>query len=497
MTAAVTGVLRALVQATNPKAPPLIPDQSDLDARLTTNPATRRQALEGMMMTLVPVRNKLVGQYNFSPAKIASLQRHPSAVVWPEPPNPTNLDDKPYTRMDHKLGRVFGIDLAAGERAVSDYDADEASWAPAATLEEAREQWTRLNALVPFYLRVRIAIDASKIAGVSLAEALALYRVEGDLVVPMPQAYLDNRMPPFESGFETELDAAYWVLIKPTMQHALWSFDQEEFRKRVPILDAADREEFIKFLALRDWLVAIGGLDFVSHKIAAAGAWPGGRDAYTKFCHDVRVANGLNPPMADSEAAYRAQRDNLKFDEVSGRLVVAPKDAVLLASEILGHALLVLKAVGKGPAGSLRAVPALNYLVYNTSDILEPKPALNDKFNWILASAAFALAKKTAAPGYCPAAHAKMQSLKLPEAVKGVAGRTTLPDIDKKATVPSAEHVAVLQKIDSTTFTTTEKDQFAQFILRATAEDWSGFKKNRANASRHARALAYYKVVAA
>lgn len=502
MTAAVTGVLRELVIAATPKSPPIIPSQADLDARLGNTRAAQRLALVGHIETVSALLDQLTkanGDYQLTPARIASLQRHDTdasvAGKWADPPVP-DLDGKPYLRMDHKLGRFFGIDISAGSRIVAAYRSDEVNWSSPPTLAEARTQWLQLNALGAFCIRVMAAVKASKIAGVSLAEALALYRVEGDLVVPMPQPYLDQRVPPFEHGFEAFLD--HWLAVKETMQHALWSWDKKDFVGKSPLVAAADRDEFTKLVALRDWLLIVGGLDFVILKMLAAPNFTKAIEEYTKFCHDLRAVHGVDTPMSDWEKAYRAQRDNFKLTEMSGRLVVAPVSVVLLVSEVLGHGLLLMKAIEKkGPADTLRTVPALKYLVYNSSDILVPKPGLVDHFNWIVASAAFALSKKAAAPSYCPAAYAKITGLKLPELVKGIAGRDTLPDINDKSTKVPDEHVAVMTKLNSVGFTATEREEFAQFILRATAAEWSTFKPNRANAARYARALAYYQFVAA
>src|SRR3954470_20491899 len=101
MTAAVTGVLTALIEATNPEPPPIVPDVNELDARLTSNNATQRQEIKTLIQQeLVPTLATLQGSnYNFDTAHIAKLQT-PQALVTPAAVAFNSLDGSTPKELD-------------------------------------------------------------------------------------------------------------------------------------------------------------------------------------------------------------------------------------------------------------------------------------------------------------------------------------------------------------------------------------------------------------
>ena len=505
MSAAVAGVLRALVQAAVPAPPPIVADVAALDAKLTADTNTQKIVLRALMTTeLDPLLTELQkpATYNFNVSKVATLQTPQAQVNAPVPAN--DLPNAKYKQLDHKLAqfdillnkKLVTLDIRNASRILGDFRNDPGrSWSFPTNPLEARQQFLELIALKGLYLRLMAAIDAAKMASVPLADSLALYRAEGDLVMPLPQAHLDSKLPPFESGYSFFLSRA--LQIKPTMMNGLWSYDKAAFIADfgVAALAAAGGapwEEFVKFIVFRDWLLLIAGFDYLSKKMAAGVTLPGNIAAYNKFCHDVRTANAVASVPADRAAAYRAQIANLKLSEVSGRLVVAPINPVLLVSETLGHSLLFMKAAGKPAVDGPFITPpaALNYLAHHTSDTRDAADPMKDKFSWILASAGVALAKKAAAPAFFTAAtntHTKIKTLGLPAA---------LPNFPDGSSVSPPEHGDAATKIKAG-LNAAQMDELAQFVLRAEAADWGAFKTHRANIARYARAHAYYKVVAA
>jgi len=494
MTAAVTGVLRALIEAANPKPLEIIADNAKLNAKLTNNSTTQRQVLKNLIEEIVILAETLENDYQFTPAKLQALQRDPSLVPW-TPPAANTLPKATPERPDHKLGRFFQFDIHNGLTIVQDFRTQN-SWSYPTNLAEARQQCLELIALQGCYIRVTASIVAAGQAAVTLAEALALFRTEGDLVAPLPQWNLQQKYPPIETALDFEFSSPPPVdvklAIKPTMKHGLWSLPKATFLVLLPKAAGASPElweEAVKLLAFLHWHLVVAGLDFMFTKV-----WTGGDilEEYYAFGMALRTANGMSigSTRLEREASYDKQLDQLKFTEKNGLLVVAPTDPVLLLSGILATALLLMKAPGKpgmdGPF--ILPVPALRYLAYNTQDTRHLTDPTKDKFSWVLASAAVALAKKPVPPDYCKAAHAMVRALGfLTEKLPGVA------DGAKEA---SAKHGDVATKI-KTNFNETEMKELAQFILRAEPADWGSFRKHRSNAARYARLLAYYEVVAA
>src|SRR4051812_10543575 len=140
MSLAVTGVLRALVQAANPAPPPIVATLPELDTRLTGTSDTQRQVLRDLMKDeLVPLLAQLqVAPFNFDTAKFAKLQANQSSVAFTPPPLNSIIGKtsggEPFTatfaQLDHKLARygiknesgtVVKLDLRAASRNLADY----------------------------------------------------------------------------------------------------------------------------------------------------------------------------------------------------------------------------------------------------------------------------------------------------------------------------------------------------------------------------------------
>jgi hypothetical protein len=481
-------VLGAVPAVAKPKPTPIIAADSALDTKLTGNPTTQRTVLRQFIADhLIPLKDALQDPLQFDFAgRLGKLQRDPADIVWTAPAANTLLNATP-ARMDHKLGRSYNFSIRNAARIVSDYQNDPGhSWSFPANLIEAKKQYLELIALKAYYLRVQSAIAASRIASVPLAEALALYRKEGDLVAPMPWAHVENRLPPFERKFDFYLGRHY-VHIKPTMTYGLWSYSKKEFHKQFKTADleaSGDPSWFvvIAIIALLQWHLIIVGFDFLTGNLSGGPAEVVGQ--YLDFTHNVRIGNGLPSTLAAREAELDGQVGNLMFAEHDGRLIIAPADVLLMVSHILGLGLLFAKLVGRTEVNGpfINPPAALHYLAHHTSDTRHFTDPHHDKFSWILASAAVALAKLPSAPSYCAAAYAKVRTLGLP---------TTLPGIPPQSKIASDDHAAAASAIKDN-LTQSELDEFAQFVLRAEAAQWKAFKIHRANIASYARMRAYY-----
>jgi hypothetical protein len=482
-------VLGAAVAAAKPKPTPIVATDAELAARLTNNTATQRAVLRVLIEELVLIQADLQDPLKFDFAgRLGKLQRDPADIVWTRPQANT-LGGAPPAVMDFKLGRYFRLSIRNAARIVSDYQNDPGhSWSFPANLTEAKKQYLELVALKAYYLRVQSAIAASRLASVPLAQALALYRKEGDLVVPLSAAHLENRLPPFERQFDFFLGRNK-VHIKSTMVHGLWSFSKAEFHKRfkTAALEAAGGPEFghiVAFISFLHWHMIIVGFDFLTAIMPTSATIKDALVTYLALGHAVRVGNGLSSTPAAREAEFDGQIDNLAVFEQNERLIVVPDDVVLMLSHILGFGLLFSKLAGRmevnGPF--INPPAALHYLAHHTSDTRHRTDPHHDKFSWILASAAVALAKLPSAPGYCAAAYAKVRSLGLP---------TTLPAIPPQSKIASDDHASAATAIKDN-LTQAELDEFAQFVLRAEQAQWKGFPIHRANIASYARMRAYY-----
>jgi len=133
-------------------------------------------------------------------------------------------------------------------------------WAPPTTPDEEFDALRWSSALEGFFIRVLAAAKAAERAHVSLAQALALYRTEGNLVIPMSANHALNQLPPFETGLK--MFHANWPKIGGTMQSGLWSWPGGDFGG-APLPDNDVTRQAIRTLAFADWCIAIVGFDFL------------------------------------------------------------------------------------------------------------------------------------------------------------------------------------------------------------------------------------------
>jgi hypothetical protein len=331
-------------------------------------------------------------------------------------------------------------------------------------------------------------VKAAAAANVTLANALALYRTEGDLVVPISQKRLADRLPSFENNFKFSLNDA--EILRPTLKFGLWSFPINRLFGNW-LQDTPANINNAKSIALQTWCFATTGFDFVFRQtLTLKPTLQVLQNKLHDFMHQNRISLGIASVKDDRKAevnAVIADLDHVWPTSAAGRIIVVPKDPVKLVEFILREALIFFQAHGilvDGPA--ITPNTALKYLAYHTQWTRSVLPA-GDKFTWVLISAAVAAAKKSPAKPAFAALHASLQGMGLPG------------NLSKDPKVDSTDHVDAFNKLNAANWWSVAANlsNLADFILAADLSDWSGWNKQnesiRANIARYARLLEYYR----
>ena len=532
-------VVDGLVAAVKPVGPDVLPPNSEINTQLTDIPANWRKLVIRVLDGYIdPLMNGLPSKlapgapggaavpWN-TEARIRQVMADPSSVVVP-PVFTNTLPLSKVEKPDYKLRRYQKgrtDDVLAAFNLYINYVAAGRMLAASVTATKlaAKVAVRDLCALEAFLVRYSAAINAAADAGVSLAETLALYRAEGDLVAPMSVDHLIDRLPVNESlkvknlGFDTEF-------VKPTLERALWSYpfkalaSPQNLNIKMDVLPALgparnDAEKRARIIALINWMTVIGGLDYLVQQVTDIS--PGSFKSFiTPFMHDWRSNLGIPSRMADRETEFDAVFADLTCmpwpADVNGRVVVAPKTPVKLVSFALTLAMLLSrlnKTQGKGPF--IEPHTDLKYLAYNLQHARSDSVKKKDRFIHLLASAAVAAAKST-----------KFGSLKLAlKPLKEKPAPSGLPvELKKNPANDATDHVAVFDMLMAAPEKFLEDapsaNLLAEFVLRAegpastsgndwsgfggppagtpSGNDWSGFEENRGNLARYRKLLAFY-----
>lgn len=514
-------VMAEVITKVKPKAPPLVVSDQEIDTLLTTDPKTQQTVLATAMdRHLAPLRDMLLSPlpdgHGFTQAALDKLQSAHGSL----PMTPVEANRLPGSDFDHHdsrlrfFGRVnhktkqwrFFYDIAAAAARLASHTTARGVWDHPTSLSAARAQYKACFALKAFYCRVAAASSASRETNTSLAEALALYMSEGEMVVPMPMSDVDFRLPPMDEGFDFYYSAEEGKPnedkpdLASTMVCGLWSKDLDRFRKAwgIPGKNVFDPslEICARLDALLDWHLIVIGYDYLTKRVverARARTKQGqGNDRQNVleelglFLIDIGMAN-------TPEIAAKTILDlfgSLALHVTKTRVIVAPKDPVSLLSFLLKSGLRFMKLAGSEKVeGPSMAVPAsLSYLAHNTSDTRHKTDPVHDKFIWIMASAAVALSRKTSAPVYCAAAHS---------AIRGLGPLKELPNNKPYAKTGWEKHAALGAQVVAVLNTPELRDEFAAFIIQASAVEWGGWTKHRANLARYLRILRWYETITA
>ncbi len=123
----------------------------------------------------------------------------------------------------------------------------------------ALEYLHELRELDDILIRMLSARSAADIAGVSLAEILALYRTEGNLGAVQPYKRLPGGLPALDDGLESSrLNSVKGSI--PNIFRRVYLTDPSGFTD-------VDKKKAIQNDALFIWLIQIAGLDIVAHRV--------------------------------------------------------------------------------------------------------------------------------------------------------------------------------------------------------------------------------------
>lgn len=518
-------VMDAFVAVAKPPVSNVLPLSTELDGQLTDDPANWRalvvrildryvdpllyrgdtpsssgSVMKGLPSQWVPGAPGSAAIAWNTEARLRQVLADPADIALTLPVTNT-LPNAKTDVLDYKL-RSFqrpGQTLAALELYL-DYVAGGRALAASvtATKSSAKRAVLDLVELEAFLVRYSSAVIAAADAGASLAEALALYRVEGDLVAPMSDAYLTERLPPLRERLDVRYLGLDTDAVRETLLRGLWSYPFRTLAPRAlassPSVLPSDgparnlAEQQIKSFSLVLWMLVIGGLDIVAKTLFLPLPPISFREHVAKFSDEYRISLGLPSETAHRKAEFDAVFNDLKIawpPDVNGRVIVVPNTPVLLVSFVLALCLLVYRrghAHGGGPF--IQPPPGLEYLAYNVQ--AERVTKEKDRFVHLLASAAVAAANSHAAT-FAPLRN-RLAPLGLP---------TRLP-LDPVEEDPK-DHIAVFDKLTAapTDFLgdATNSDLIADFILRAEHADWSAYEANRGNLARYRKVFAFYKVL--
>lgn len=500
-----TLVMNGALGVSGPLVQPLLPTWSELNTQLTNDPAHWRTKIVKYITDHVAPRYRALPSTTVRGAPASAPQRwdtslmlrrvmsKPSAVTGWIKPLTNNLPDASVSRFDFKLRGFQGQDdIAAGLDLLEAY-LTAATLPPAASASKqaASQSILNLGALDAFLVRHGAAIKAAAVTQMSLAEALALGRTEGDLISPLSLLRFDERWPHYEFLRDISLGSVHTPIVLETMRRGLWSFPFNlMFAAGTPLpADAATKaaaEASIKSFALGHWLLIIGGLDFLAQRIPHVMNAADMRTVVTNFMDENRVWHGLPSDLVARENEFDALFASLGVRwpaSTTGRVVVAPQNPEILVSFVLTEALFFFtldKDQGQGPF--VEPPPGLKYLAYNLQHARSNALPEDDRFIHCLASAAVA-ANRDVRPEF-----AALKALLAPLGLR--VALLLDPEVD------SSEHVEEFNKLAGppTHFLATSSnfDLLVDYVLRAPFGPWRSFLANRANFARYRQLLAYY-----
>jgi hypothetical protein len=497
----------------NPGPLPLLPDKVELRTQLTDQPQQWRTLIVGYIEGLVAPRYRALPgtavrgapgspaqPWDSTPRILQALRPAQALGAWARPA--TNaLALAKVLHPDYMLRRLDGPDDAAsGFNLLGQYLSSHSLPAAATASKVAAAQAMRwLMALDAFLVRWSAAISTAAATNTSIAEVLALYRTEGGLIAPLSLAHVEQRRPVSNQLADIHLTEPMKSRILPTMKSGLWS-DPADKSFPVPAAwppSAAHKAAFetlAKRIALMNWMLVIGGLDFVSQRIASPPTLESLREVVTDFMAGNRFGHGGAFDPAAQELAYEALLTDFTVlwpADRGGRVAVVPKTPERLVAFVLTESVLFFgldKGHGQGPF--IEPPADLRYLAYNLQHARSDAFPELDRFIHLLASAAVA-ANQQASATFAP--------------LKGVLAplglRAELAKDPQNGPDQADEHVEEFEKLS------TPPDAFvddpahmallADFVLRAEHGHWNAFEKNRGNLARYRTLLAFYSALLA
>lgn len=496
-----------------PPEPPLLADYVELQAQLTTQPAQWRALIVGYLDDIVVPRYQAIPgtsvrgapgsaarPWNDTPRILQALRPATALGTWPRPATNT-LELAKVQHPDYMLRRLDGPDDAdSGFDLLGQYLSSHSLPAAATASKVAAAQSMRqLMALDAFLVRWSAAISTAAATDTSIAEVLALYRTEGGLIAPLSLKHVQQRRPVSTQLADIHLTEPMKSRVLPTMRSGLWSDPAEAIfpAPRVFPPSAADKPSFetvYKRLALMNWMLVIGGLDFVSQRVPSPATSEGLREAVTDFMAWNRFGHGGAFDPAAQGVAYEALLTDFTVRwpaDRGGRVAVVPATPERLVAFVLTEAMLFFgldKDQGQGPF--IEPPADLRYLAYNLQHARDNGFPERDRFIHLLASAAVA-AKQQSSATFAP----------LKAALAPIALRPKLEKDPQNGPEHADEHVEEFNKLSTPPGAFLDDPAnmalLADFVLRAGHDHWKAFEKNRGNLARYRTLLAFYSALLA
>lgn len=438
-------------------------------------------------------------------AQVGKVVRNESAVGY-VPPATNNLPLAQFDRFDYKLHQLQENppgDIAAGFQLFKDYFASNPKTVPATAFtnqDTAVRSIRNLAAFEALCIRLASAVSGAARAGVSLSEALAFWRTEGDLLVPWSNQRRTGSAPTGDFIAMISLgDHTADVLF--SMKRGMWSLTYNRLPGilRLPV-NAAETvivENACRLLALIQWWVIAAGVDFfwqppqVPVDLLNRPATVGNLATFLNDNHKARFG-----AAGDNRAALVAECNSVLDDltvqlpgAVTQRVIVTPSNPVRLMSLMLGEALLFSELDSVGGRGPVIApVPELKYLSYHCQDTRHRTDETRDKFTLMLVSAAVSAARGPAGP-----LKTSLQPLANDPAFPKPADLKDISAVSGNVVGDTSGHQTGYQKLkDAGWLNPADLKLLAQFMLTATPAQWSGWADLRGNMARHRKLLGYY-----
>lgn len=454
-----------------------VPSDSDLETALTVDPSQWAPFITKYInANILP----LWQDPNVSPL-ISKLMRAPSDITGFVPKEPIDLPDqdkkgkvlrRDVKFLEYKLfgtnvirnrpgGPVLDNDVHRGQSTVSTF-VQNGSLPSMLLLADAVALIHDLRAFEGYLVRVATAQRAAQTTGAPIAKALALYRTEGDLVVPSSRDSLSASLPTFEQNFPTNTLAR---VPTPNLASAVWLIEKKTFQRQFGNVAA----DFIKIRALLDWFLVIVGFDFLEKSLIDLQTQSSAalKDGFAAISSVFWQANGFDGSAEKAKQRFQDLIDNLDQSETSGPnvlLKVVPIDTTRLLSMVLTEGLMFMIA--------RKLVPDLEYLAYNAQANFNDDDANKGEYQKILLSALFA-AKKSSDPQFSPL-------------------KDSLADITFPQKLKDYQKLFDNLKTAGWFNTQANLDSLVKFVTTAGKDVWGDWFRHRGNLSVYSILLNYY-----
>jgi len=460
----------------------------------------QRVAIPSTAVAGVPGAAKVPWNSN---AKIDQIVRQQSDVAFVLPA--TNaLPRAKVDRLDSKLHFLQpkpGSDIAKGWQLLQDYEAtsDSPASAQPPTKVVAMQAIKQLAAFEGFCIRLAAAIMAADRANVSLAEALALWRTEGDLLAPYSDMRFSARAPTCDVVEAISLGANTDEVFF-SMKRGLWTFTYDKQVTTGLPADAVERtktENGFRLRALKHWALVTAGLDYFWQQVEVdLDDRTGSVAKIAALLDDHHAARGFPRDLEARKTDCDLVLDDLAVQlpaATAERVIVTPHAPAQLPALLLGEALIFAEldtVSGKGPF--LPPTPKLKYLAYHCQDHRHDTDPMQDKFTLMLVSAAVAAARGPASPLKTSLA-ACVADPSFPKS----SGLKDLKFDPGVITGDTSGHAAGLKVLnDNAWWNPANLDALADFMLVAgSPAPWGGWAELRGNMARYAKLRAYYEAL--